>query len=92
MFLEKIINIHPTIKSTVDWSYNSVKFLDVKVIMNDGKIITDLYVKPTDTRQYSSTHHHATHIIAKKVSLTAKLFALIEYVLIMPFLMRDITN
>ena len=42
MFLQKIIKIHPTIKFTADWSYNSVNFLDVKVIINDGKIITDL--------------------------------------------------
>ena len=49
--------------STLD---SSVNFLDVKVIMKDGKIITNLYVKPTG-------NHHATHIIAKKLSLTAKL-------------------
>ena len=48
-FLEKINSIHPTIKFTADWSYSSINFLDVKVIMKDGKIITDLYVKPTDT-------------------------------------------
>ena len=35
-----------------DWSYSSVNFLDVKVIMKDGKIITGLYAKPTDTHQY----------------------------------------
>ena len=58
LFLEKINKIHPTIKFTADWSYSSVNFLDVKVIMKDGKIITDLYVKPTDT-----------HIIAKKYPL-----------------------
>ena len=35
-----------------DWSCSSVNFLDVKVIMKDGKIITDSYVKPTDTHRY----------------------------------------
>ena len=40
--------IHSTIKLTADWSYSSINFLDVKVILNDGKIITDFYVKPTD--------------------------------------------
>ena len=43
--LEKINSIHPTIKFTADWSYSSVNFLDVKVIMKDGKIITDLYLQ-----------------------------------------------
>ena len=50
--LEKINKIHPTIKFTADWSSISVNFLDVKVIMKNGKIITDMYVKPTDTDQY----------------------------------------
>ena len=59
LFLEKINKIHPTIKFTADWSCSSVNFLDVKVIMKDGKITTDLYVKPTDTNQYlnSSSCH-----------------------------------
>ena len=35
LFLEKINKIHPAIKFTVDWSYSSVNFLDVKVITND---------------------------------------------------------
>ena len=88
---KKINNIHPTIKFTADWSYSSVNFLDVKVIMKDGKIITDLYVKPTDTHQYlDSSSCHPYH--CKKVSLTAKLFALIESVLIMPSFIRDVTN
>ena len=46
---KKINKIHPTITFTADWSSSSVTFLDVKVIMKDGKIITGLYVKPTDT-------------------------------------------
>ena len=31
LVLEKINNIHPTIKFTADWSHSSVNFLDVKV-------------------------------------------------------------
>ena len=59
LFLEKINKIHPKIKFTADWSYSWVNFLDVKVIKRDGKIITDLYAKPTDTHQYlvSSSCH-----------------------------------
>ena len=59
--------------------------------MKDGKIITDFYVNPTDTHQYldsSSCHPYP----CKKVSLRAKLFAIIESVPIMPFLIRDVTN
>ena len=59
--------------------------------MKNGKIITDLYVKPTDTHQYldcSSCHPYQ----CKKVSLTAKLCALVESVVIMPSLVRDVTN
>ena len=52
LFLERINSIHPTFQFTADWSYSSANFLDVKVIMKDEKIITDLYVKPTDARQY----------------------------------------
>ena len=47
LFLEKINKIHPTIKFTEDWSYCSVNFLERKVIMKDGKIISYLYVRPT---------------------------------------------
>ena len=61
LFLEKINSIHPTIKFTADWSYSSVNS-DVKVIMKDGEIITDLYVKPTDTHQYlDSSSCHPYH-------------------------------
>ena len=43
--------------------------------MKDGKIITDLYVKPTGTHQYlDSSSFHPYH--CKKVSITAKLFRL----------------
>ena len=42
LFLERINSIHPAIKFMVDRSYSSVNFLDVKVIMKDRKIITDL--------------------------------------------------
>ena len=62
LLLGKINSIHPAIKFTADRSYSSVNFLDVKVIMKDGKIITDLYVKPTETHQYlDSSSCHPYH-------------------------------
>ena len=47
--LEKINKIHLTIKFTTDGYYSLVNFIEVKVMMKNGKIITNLYVKPTDT-------------------------------------------
>ena len=50
---------HPTVKFTAEWSQTSVNFLDVAVSLTGGKVITDLYVKPTDSHQYlhfSSCH------------------------------------
>ena len=49
LFLEKIKIIQPTIKFMADCSYSWVSFLEVKVSFKGEKIITDLYVKPTDT-------------------------------------------
>ena len=43
---------HPTIKFTVDWSKNSINFLDV-VISLIGRIIeTFIDVKPTESHQH----------------------------------------
>ena len=46
-----LYDIHPTIKFTSDNSLTSILFLDVKVSLNNGKITTDLYTKPTDKHQ-----------------------------------------
>ena len=43
LFLERINSIHPKIKFTADWSSSSVNFLNVKVVMKDGKIIKDFF-------------------------------------------------
>ena len=51
--------IQPTIKFTCNHSFTSIPFLDVNVSLNNGKITTDLYTKPTDKHQYllhSSCH------------------------------------
>ena len=52
LLLGGINTIHPTIKLMIDWSSSSPHFLDVKVILKDGKIIKSLYVKLTDTHEY----------------------------------------
>ena len=48
-FIDKISKFNPTIKYTCDYSRERVHFLDVKVVLENNKISTDLYVKQTDT-------------------------------------------
>ena len=50
---------HPTIKFTAQWSRTQINFLDVTDFLENRKIKTDFYVKPTDTHQYfhSSSCH-----------------------------------
>ena len=58
-FTTYLNNIHPTIKFTSNYSFISIRFLDVNVSLINGKITTDLYTKPTDKHQYllqSSCH------------------------------------
>ena len=58
-FLEHINAAHPTIKFTADYSTEKVNFLDVQVIKKQDKLVTDLFVKSTDSHQYldySSCH------------------------------------
>ena len=48
----EIFGIHLLIQFMALWSHSSVNVLDIKIILKDGKIITGLYVKPTDINQY----------------------------------------
>ena len=56
-------DIHPT-KFTCDYSFTSIPFLDVNVSLHDGKIVTDLFTKPTDKDQYLL--HSSCHPIHNK--------------------------
>ena len=51
-FLKILNSCHPTIKFTAEYSLNEVNFLDAEVIRRGNKLLTDLYIKPTDTHQY----------------------------------------
>ena len=58
-FLKYINDAHPTIKFTADYSKEKVNFLDVQVMRKQDRLVTDLFVKSTDTHQYldySSCH------------------------------------
>ena len=61
-FLDKINEVHPTIKFTAEWSKTSINFLDVTVSLVEGVAETDLHVKPTDSQQYlQSSSCHPFH-------------------------------
>ena len=51
-FLKILNSCHPTIKFTAEYSLDKVNFLDVEVIRSGNKLLTDLYIKPTDTHQH----------------------------------------
>ena len=51
-FVETLNEIQPTIIFTAEQLQKSISFLDVTVSLTDGKIETDLHVKPTDSHQY----------------------------------------
>ena len=53
-----------TIKFTVSQSTEEVNFLDVRVMLKDGKLITSVYSKPTDSHLYlSQQSNHPRHMI-----------------------------
>ena len=50
-FLKKLNTFHPTIKFTAEYLKEAINFLDVNVRLVEGELMTDLFVKPTDTHQ-----------------------------------------
>ena len=75
-FITYLNNLHPTIKFTSSFSYNEIPFLDVKVMLLNGRLETNLYVKPTDKHQYllkSSCHpSHTKQSIPFSMALRLK--------------------
>ena len=58
-FHNKLNTFYPTIKFTAEYSKEAINFLDVNVRLVEGELMTDLFVKPTDTHQFldpSSSH------------------------------------
>ena len=80
IFLEKFINFHPSVKFTCEYSREKINYLDIQVIVREGKLITDLYVKQTDSHQYldpSSCHpYHCTKSIPYSRALRINLICL----------------
>ena len=75
-FITYLNNLHPTIKFRSSFSYSEIPFLDVNVMLIDGRLKTDLYVKPTDKHQYllkSSCHpSHTKQSIPFSMALRLK--------------------
>ena len=51
-------NLHHQIKFTMEHSLKELPFLDILIKNVNGKIITDIYHKPTDTQQYLHFRSH----------------------------------
>ena len=66
-FLDILNCYHPSIKFTWDYSREKINFLDVNVIRKDNQLITDRYIKPTDTHQY--LHASSCHVYHWKKSI-----------------------
>ena len=72
-FLKDLNTFTPNLSFTHEASKNSIPFLDLKVKLIDGKLETDLYMKPTDRHQYlhylSSHPEHTKHSIVYSQTL-----------------------
>ena len=51
-FLENFNQFHPNIKFTHESSTEGIPFLDLRVKFLQGKLETDLHIKPIDKHQY----------------------------------------
>ena len=66
-FLNELNGSNQYIKFTYEYSVENISFLDLKVELKDGKVATDLNVKPTDRHQYlhfsSAYPNHDKHSV-----------------------------
>ena len=51
-FLEDLNKFHTNLKFTYEKSKEKINFLDVVIKIKEGRVITDLYCKPTNGHQY----------------------------------------
>ena len=58
--MKDLNNFTPNLSFTHEASKNCIPFLDLKVKLIDGKLETDLYMKPADCHQYLSSHPEHT--------------------------------
>ena len=55
--MENLNQFHPNIKVKHERSTESIPFLDLSVKLSQGKLETDLHIKPTDRHQYLHYSH-----------------------------------
>ena len=69
IFLKSLNEFDPSlpIKFTSESNKESIAFLDIKVSLRNGKVFTDVYVKPTDCHQY--LHYLSAHLYQTKKSV-----------------------
>ena len=77
IFLDKRNRFYSSIKFTCEYSREKVNYLDAQVSVGEGKLMTDLYVKQTNSHQYldpSSCHpYHCTKSIPYSLALRINL-------------------
>ena len=67
LFLTDLTKYNPHIKSTYEFNKEYISFLDLNASFCDGKLTTDLHVKPTDRHQYF--HYTSPHLNHTKRSI-----------------------
>ena len=67
LLLTDLNNYNPSIKFTYEFNKELISFLDLKISFCDGKLTTDLPVKPTDRHQY--LHYTSAHLNHRKRSI-----------------------
>ena len=88
-FLDILNSCHPSIKFTLKYSRKRIDFLDVETIKERNRLITDVFVKSTDTHQYlDATSCHVYH--SKNPYHTVRLCVLIGSALRINFLTKDV--
>ena len=61
-FLDILNRYHPSIELTSKYSRDRIDFLDIEIIKERNRLLTDVFVKSTDTHQYlHATYCHAYH-------------------------------
>ena len=63
-FLNRLNDFHPTIKFTEEHSNEGLPFLDTYTYIEDEKLKTRVYHKPTDNKQY--LHYESCHPLQQK--------------------------
>ena len=52
-------SLEPGLKFTYEWSNEEITFLDTKLVIEDGKLETDRFIKPTNPQMF--LHHSSNH-------------------------------